>query len=110
MLAAYPWPGNVRELKNVLESLVIFHQTDTISAAELPADLRRKGGGAADGGSVQCRTGEPRTMGEIERRAILETLELTGGRRADAARILQIGLRTLQRKLKDYKQEGFYEG
>ena len=49
-------------------------------------------------------------MAEIERQAILETLELTGGRRAEAARILQIGLRTLQRKLKDYQMEGFYEG
>ena len=106
VLAAYPWPGNVRELKNVLESLVIFHQSDTIAAAELPAELRQKGAAAGDGGPVQCQTGEPRTMAEIERRAILETLELTGGRRADAAKILEIGLRTLQRKLKDYKQEG----
>jgi DNA-binding NtrC family response regulator len=49
-------------------------------------------------------------MAEIERRAILETLELTGGRRAEAAKTLAIGLRTLHRKLKDYKEEGFYEG
>ncbi len=110
VLAAHPWPGNVRELKNVLESLVIFHQTDTVAAAELPAELRQAGAAAGEGGPVQCRTGDPRTMAEIERRAILETLELTGGRRADAAKILKIGLRTLQRKLKDYRQEGFYEG
>jgi DNA-binding NtrC family response regulator len=110
VLAAYPWPGNVRELKNVLESLVIFHQTDTVAAGELPAELRTKGAATGNGGPVQCVTGEPRTMDEIERRAILETLELTGGRRGDAAKILQIGLRTLQRKLKDYKQEGFYQG
>ncbi|MFQ5349647.1 MAG: sigma-54 interaction domain-containing protein, partial [Thermoanaerobaculia bacterium] len=110
VLAAYPWPGNVRELKNMLESLVIFHQADTVAAAELPVELRRAGSAGGDGGPVQPRNGEPRTMAEIERRAILETLELTGGRRADAAKILQIGLRTLQRKLKDYKQDGFYEG
>ena len=110
VLAGYAWPGNVRELKNVLESLVIFHQGDTVAAGELPAELRRGGAAGGDGGPVQCRTGEPRTMAEIERRAILETLDLTGGRRADAAKILEIGLRTLQRKLKDYKQEGFFEG
>ena len=110
VLAAHSWPGNVRELKNVLESLVIFHQGDTLAANELPAELRRSGSAGGDGGPVQRRTGEPRTMAEIERRAILETLELTGGRRADAAKILQIGLRTLQRKLKDYKQEGYFEG
>ncbi len=104
----------MRELKNVLESLVIFHQGDTISAAELPAELRQLGGGGdgdgGDGSPVQSRSGAPRTMAEIERRAILETLELTGGRRADAAKILQIGLRTLQRKLKDYRAEGYYDG
>jgi DNA-binding NtrC family response regulator len=110
VLAAYSWPGNVRELKNVIESLVIFHQSDTVEAADLPAELRPAGAAGGDGGPVQCRTGQPRTMAEIERRAILETLELTGGRRADAAKILQIGLRTLQRKLKDYRQEGLSEG
>ena len=45
-------------------------------------------------------------MAEIERRAILETLELTGGKRAEAAAMLEIGLRTLQRKLKEYRDAG----
>jgi two-component system NtrC family response regulator/two-component system response regulator HydG len=109
VLTSYPWPGNVRELKNVIESLVIFHQSESVAAGDLPVELRRAGQAAADGGPVQCRSGEPRTMAEIERRAILETLDLTGGRRADAAKILQIGLRTLQRKLKDYRQEGLLD-
>ena len=38
----------------------------------------------------------------------LETLERTEGRRSDAARLLGIGLRTLQRKLKEYRDQGFY--
>ena len=41
-------------------------------------------------------------MEEIEREAILRTLEETGGNRTQAAEILRIGLRTLQRKLKEY--------
>jgi DNA-binding NtrC family response regulator len=48
-------------------------------------------------------------MAEIERQAILETLERTGGHRAEAAKLLEIGLRTLQRKLKEYKDEGFVD-
>ncbi|MCB1033471.1 MAG: hypothetical protein KDD47_06510 [Acidobacteria bacterium] len=44
-------------------------------------------------------------MAKIERQAIEETLERTGGHRAEAARLLGIGLRTLQRKLKEYKME-----
>ncbi len=46
-------------------------------------------------------------MDEIERQAILETLERTGGHRGEAAKALEIGLRTLQRKLKDYREQGF---
>ncbi|MCZ7651172.1 MAG: hypothetical protein M5U13_08455 [Thermoanaerobaculia bacterium] len=48
-------------------------------------------------------------MAEVERDAILSTLARTGGRRAEAARLLDIGLRTLQRKLKEYKEQGYWE-
>jgi DNA-binding NtrC family response regulator len=45
-------------------------------------------------------------MADIERDAILRTLEFTGGHRARAAKLLDIGLRTLQRKLKEYGEIG----
>jgi DNA-binding NtrC family response regulator len=45
------------------------------------------------------------TMDEIERRAILQALETTGGNRTKAAEMLGIGLRTLQRKLKEYRSD-----
>jgi DNA-binding NtrC family response regulator len=110
-LSRHPWPGNVRELRNVLESAVIFHQGDEIRLEDLPPEIRGEaaepGGEAA--GPVQPAAGAPRTMDEIERQAILETLARTGGHRAEAARILAIGLRTLQRKLKEYKQRGFFQ-
>jgi DNA-binding NtrC family response regulator len=111
-LARHLWPGNVRELKNVLESAVIFHEGHEIGAEDLPSIVRsgRDGGTATTtGGPVQNQAGEPKTMAEIERQAILETLELTGGKRAEAARILKIGLRTLQRKLKEYRETGHVE-
>ena len=57
---------------------------------------------------IQASEGIPRTMEEIERQAILETLGRTGGHRAQAASLLGIGLRTLQRKLKEYKDQGFW--
>lgn len=50
------------------------------------------------------------TMDEIERRAILEALERTGGNRTQAAELLGIGLRTLQRKLKEYRLAGKADG
>jgi DNA-binding NtrC family response regulator len=110
VMTSYAWPGNVRELKNALESIVIFHEGDEIGTADLPTQVRTAGdGGAPRGGPIQTAVGSPLTMAEIEKRAILETLERTGGRRAEAASILEIGLRTLQRKLKDYREQGLLE-
>jgi DNA-binding NtrC family response regulator len=109
VFARYPWPGNVRELKNRIESVVIFHQGDEITLKDLPPDMRESATVSSAGAPVQPVAGGPRTMAEIERQAILETLERTNGHRAKAADLLDIGLRTLQRKLKDYKEQGYYE-
>ena len=108
-LSGYSWPGNVREFKNFIESTVIFHDSEEIDRKDLPPEFLR-GALQSSGAPVQNLVGKPRTMAEIEQQAILETLELTGGRRGDAAKILSIGLRTLQRKLKDYRDKGFFEG
>src|SRR5688572_15750735 len=108
MLMRFPWPGNVRQLRNVIESAVIFHQGEEIQPADLPIEVRESPA-VASGGPVQMAAGEPRTMADIERQAILETLERTGGHRAKAADLLGIGLRTLQRKLKEYKDEGYLQ-
>jgi len=119
-LRSYPWPGNVRELKNAIESIVVFHRGQEIDLGDLPVELRASAGEAA---SVEAPaelfetvSGEPEegsgdlTMADIERHAILSALEKTGGRRAEAARMLDIGLRTLQRKLKEYRQQGMFGG
>lgn len=63
----------------------------------------------SENGSSQAIQGAPKTMAELERDAILQMLQKTGGRRVEAARLLDIGLRTLQRKLKEYKDSGHYE-
>jgi DNA-binding NtrC family response regulator len=109
VLSRFPWPGNVRELRNVMESVVVFHQGEVIQPADLPVEVRESSALAAPGRPVQATAGEPRTMADIERQAILETLARTGGHRARAADILGIGLRTLQRKLKEYKDEGYLQ-
>jgi len=113
-LAGYDWPGNVRQLKNAVETLVIFNQGPVVDIDDLPAELR-EGSGAGGGGGVrrdqpvQASDGsQQRTMEAIERQAILETLSRTGGHRAQAAHLLGIGLRTLQRKLKEYKDQGYW--
>jgi len=109
LLSRYPWPGNVRELKNVMESVVVFHQDGEVTLNDLPPEIRDSSTLSTSGTPVQSVVGEPRTMADIERQAILETLGRTAGHRARAADILGIGLRTLQRKLKEYKDEGFIQ-
>ncbi|RMH23107.1 MAG: sigma-54-dependent Fis family transcriptional regulator [Acidobacteria bacterium] len=108
-LVSFPWPGNVRQLKNVVESVVIFHPGGDVDLETLPPEVRESTAATGAPGPIQPRFGRARSMDEIERQAILETLERTGGHRAEAARLLGIGLRTLQRKLKDYRDQGFYK-
>ncbi len=96
------WEGNVRELRNAIESLVVLAApgTTVIGLHDLPESYRSPQPGAPPSAAAT----PARTMEEIEREAILRTLEETGGNRTRAAEILGIGLRTLQRKLRDYGQ------
>ncbi len=113
------WVGNVRELRNVVESLVVLSPGSEIRLADLPPDYReaptpfREGPaevGPAGEAGVSPAGAAPDTssltMEEIETRAILSALDRTGGNRTQAAELLGIGLRTLQRKLKEYRMAG----
>ena len=111
------WDGNVRELRNLMESLVVLAPAGTarIRVEDLPESYRAEAAVAprpsAPAPAPPPGTGGPaRTMDEIEKEAILRALEETGGNRTRAAEILGIGLRTLQRKLKEYGQAGEESG
>ncbi|MEE9292522.1 MAG: sigma-54 dependent transcriptional regulator [Acidobacteriota bacterium] len=103
------WDGNVREIRNLIESLVVLAPPERMSIRleDLPDNYRSPSPRRlADAASA----GPARTMDEIEKEAILRTLEETGGNRTRAAEILGIGLRTLQRKLREYGPVGGNEG
>ena len=100
-LVAYPWPGNVRELRNCVESLVVMARGSRIGIEELPVGMRT--GDASE-------TQPLRSMSDIEREAIMSTLARVGGNRRAAARALDIGLKTLYRRLHDYGILGQEEG
>ncbi|MFN7975290.1 MAG: sigma-54 dependent transcriptional regulator [Acidobacteriota bacterium] len=102
-LSRYSWPGNVRELKNMIESFVVLRPGATLDLQDLPVEVSSAPIPAATGFSVGM------SMDDVERHAIMETLESTQGNRSRAAEILGIGLRTLQRKLKEYKARGVYK-
>ena len=92
----YPWPGNVRELQNLIENLVVLCGKDTITEDLLPDYIS----GSPSGKTLVVEIGE--SMQEIEKRAILSTLDFTGGNKSQAAKILNIGRKTLLRKLDEY--------
>ncbi len=106
VLQQAPWPGNIRELKNVLENLVLFGDSPRIDVGDLPEEVLRPAASAVAGRLDTAPVSAVRPMAEIERDAIFAALRQTHGRRGEAARLLDIGLRTLQRKLKEYRAEG----
>ncbi len=93
-LMAYSFPGNVRELGNVIASAVLLQKGDVLTLSSVPSLM-------ADLAPALKLTESLVSMDEAERRHIQSVLEATGGNRTRAAKILGIGLRTLQRKLKE---------
>ena len=95
-LTQYEWPGNVRELENCIERMVVTASTRVLDVDGLPAEVLPVHADATSPFPVGL------TMGQIEERAIRETLAASGGHRGETARILGIGLRTLHRKIERY--------
>jgi DNA-binding NtrC family response regulator len=98
LLAKYFWPGNVRELKNVIESVACEVEHRQIEADDLPEQIR----GSRDLVPVSTGGLVGLTMEEVERLMIERTLQATEGNREAAAKMLNIGTRTLYRKIKEY--------
>ena len=96
LLTAYGWPGNVRELENVIERAVVLSLGTQIEAKHLPPSLLpasdREGPPPIPGSTIQ----------DLERYAILKTLEACGGSTSKAALLLGVSTRKIQYKLHEY--------
>lgn len=99
ILNAYSWPGNVRELANTVEGLMLLAPGDVIRAEDLPPNLRPAAPLKLDG------TESPLPLSEIERLHIISALRFTEGKKAPAARLLKIDVKTLSNKIKGYDIE-----
>ncbi len=99
---AYDWPGNVRQLRNAVETMVVLDVDELLDTDDLPPELmevEEHRGERCDGPSGLVG----QSLGQIERWAIKQTLQLTNHNREETARILGIGARTLYRKLVKYQ-------
>lgn len=95
ILLKYTWPGNIRELENALESAMALAQGDTIEARYLPSFLLITPLEARDYYQIP----KDLTFRDMEKKIIELTLQRTGGNKSKAAKLLDIGLRTLHRKV-----------
>ena len=96
-LIAYQWPGNIRELKNAVERAVMLASSDVLDLADFSflaiEDEERPLQFKIPGATIQ----------EIEKEAILRTLEHVGGSTTMAAKILNMSVRKIQYKIKAYR-------
>jgi len=113
-LISYGWPGNVRELENAVERAVIIAAGRQIELDDLPAAIANvaserqamarveRAQAASEGRSAKLEIDVPSSMDDIERHAIEATLDYTSGDKTRAARLLNIGRKTIYRKLEQY--------
>jgi two-component system NtrC family response regulator len=93
-LEAHEWKGNIRELKNVMERAVILAEDKVLTITNLPADMQNQNDiGTAHGFELSY----------AEKLHIQKVLNHTGGNKAEASRLLGIGIATLYRKIEEYK-------
>lgn len=94
-LKAHQWKGNIRELKNILERTIIMCTTSTLSVDDLPLEIRFNQNNSNNRNSFDLVL--------MEKQHIQKVLLHTKGNKTEAARLMNIGLTTLYRKLEEYK-------
>ncbi|MDR0587094.1 MAG: sigma-54 dependent transcriptional regulator, partial [Treponema sp.] len=92
----YDWPGNVRELRNCVESAVVMSKGSVIVEADLPPTIRAKN----DESWISIPMGS--TLEQVERAVIRDTLGFFKGNKSKTAEVLNIGRKTLHRKLAEW--------
>ncbi len=98
ILKAHQWPGNIRELKNILERSVILENSGVLTPDSLPAELRIQASSQQPTGTLSAFS-----MASVEKLHIQKVLNYTGGNKAETARLLNIGVATLYRKMDEYQ-------
>jgi DNA-binding NtrC family response regulator len=108
-LLEYGWPGNIRELRNLVERLHILHEGSEVRADDLPGEFRRAAPAAAPEPAVRPATAPPEQapvlvpLAEVERRHVEQVLHATAWNKARAARVLEVDIKTLNKKIRDFK-------
>jgi transcriptional regulator with PAS, ATPase and Fis domain len=105
LLMGHSWPGNVRELENCIERAVVLCGDDVITHDYFAFPSHRVRPSSGD--SIYLP--ENITVGEAERILILHTLKKCNNNKTRTAEILDISVRTLRNKFKEYRTQGLVE-
>lgn len=97
-LESFDWPGNVRQLRNCIESMVVMAQRDVLIVDDLPQHVEPPTSSEPD-----LQLPHDTTLHDLEREAIRQALERFQGNRTRAAESLGISVRTLQRRIKEWR-------
>ena len=108
LLLDYDWPGNVRELRTAIEHGVVMSNGSKIGVRHLPPFLSdnshsgfRSSNSSSEPDPVSVLNNEDLNLARVEERMIRLALERTKDNRTEAAQLLGISRRTMQRKLKE---------
>ncbi len=96
LLQTYDWPGNIRQLENVLERASAFCSEGVIEEKDLPTEITREG----DQSDLTLKGLGGVSLAKLEKEALIQTLELCGGNKAEAARRLGVTEKSVYNKLK----------
>jgi two-component system response regulator HydG len=109
-MMAYDWPGNVRELRNFVESMVVLDRDGVLNIDDVEDGGLLRKMHLPDGPATGPAGLVGRPLAEVERYYIEQALQLAGGNREEASRMLGIGERTLYRKIKEWQEQDQQRG
>jgi len=99
-LAHYDFPGNIRELRSIIQATVNLAHGGTITVSHLPEKFRKIKSSSSQKRPSQW--GELLTLAEAEKQLILKTYEYTSGNKSQTAKILDVAINTVRKKLVSY--------
>jgi two-component system response regulator PilR (NtrC family) len=103
LLLEHPWKGNVRELENVIERIALLIEKEEITPADLPSDITSY---PRDKKLIPELTSKgidvDEIIGDIEKRYLTTALDLVGGVKTEAAKLLNLSFRSFRHRLQKY--------